>query len=88
MEKRCVCCNKELEDALDHKDSPTLDGIYFRSYGNFGSTVFDGGEFTGEYLELYLCDECLVGRSHKIHHYKKCNVEQGEFIVNKFIDVR
>lgn len=89
-EKRCFSCGKELEPVFEDLNfhSPTYGGIYFTSVGNFGSTVFDCGQHYEKYLEIYVCDECLVGKSHKIYHVQKSQIEQGEFIINKFIDVR
>ena len=58
----CICCEKVLERDKDDISYPPYGGIYFNSYGNYGSTVFDPMD-DGVRLETNVCDECLVKKA-------------------------
>jgi len=77
MKRNCFCCEKDIDHAGpegdDQFNNPPNDATYWRTYGNYGSTVFDGGEFTGEQLEMYICDECLKKKSQHVYHFKVVN---------------
>lgn len=64
----CFICGKSLETpAHDNPTtwSPVMDGLWFRAYGNFGSTVFD--PISGEhFLRICICDKCILERQKQI----------------------
>lgn len=69
----CICCEKELElECREHK--PDLwyiahESLIFRASGNYGSTQYD--PLSGyEYLEMFLCDECLKKKGHLVTRVK------------------
>jgi len=75
IKRNCFCCEKSIGHAgpTDGKDSisnPPDDATYWQTLGNYGSTVFDGGEFTGERLEMFVCDSCLKEKAHLVYHYR------------------
>jgi hypothetical protein len=68
----CFKCNKELEPAV--KDNPFKEnqpygGTVFTSHGHYGSTVFDPPGLDGSrFLEITICDECLVENKKQVLH--------------------
>lgn len=54
----CIACGKPLASVNPDGENHCYDGLAFRSYGQYGSTSFD--PMNGEYLEINLCDECLL----------------------------
>jgi hypothetical protein len=56
----CIRCGKELFSAIPQVTDLNQpdNGTTFRSYGNYGSTVWD--ENDGTFLELNVCDPCLL----------------------------
>jgi hypothetical protein len=73
MNRICFCCEKALESSFPDHDTfstPPNDATCWTSIGNYGSTVFDGGEFTSEQLEMYICDSCLVKKAKLVYHFK------------------
>lgn len=74
IKRTCFCCEKQLTgtEILDKDDfsNPPNDATYWRTRGNWGSTVFDGGDFTGESLEMFICDECLKAKAHLVYHFR------------------
>lgn len=65
MKTNCIVCNKELENWVevypeDDQRVHPIDGTVFRTYGHYGSTVFD--PMDASYLEVVVCDECLKKR--------------------------
>lgn len=56
----CFTCGRLLKsvwpDSLDDEQQAD-DACYFRSHGQYGSTVFDPYDST--YLEINICDDCL-----------------------------
>ena len=73
IKRSCFCCEKSIGHAgpkgEDCFGNPPDDATYWRTRGNWGSTVFDGGDFTGEQLEMYICDECLKKKAHLVYHF-------------------
>jgi hypothetical protein len=76
----CFACGKQMKtafgesDAFDPHEIPLLspnDGIYFKSLGNYGSTVYDPLN-DHEYLHIIVCDECLKKNADRI-----CVVKHG-----------
>lgn len=72
----CISCDKELKRDWDGTDidSPTSGGIYLTSHGNYGSVVFDP-VFESDYLEMYICDECLVKKAKNIYSVRVTKVK-------------
>jgi hypothetical protein len=58
--RECFICATEYT-ALGVE--PTPDGVWFRGYGNYGSTLFD--PMDGQYLDILVCDDCLRERAHR-----------------------
>lgn len=60
----CLSCGEEL-DNLDYNmqdgkrvEVHPMSGLHFRTYGHYGSTVFD--PMDGSYLDIAICDECVA----------------------------
>jgi len=71
--KKCIVCEKELEEEdydIGGKHllcwNTLYDGIILKSCGNYGSVEYDPMDGVSEYLELALCDKCLVVKGHLI----------------------
>ena len=65
MKTNCIVCNTEVEnwdEAYPDNESQIhpIGGTVFRTYGHYGSTVFD--PMDASYLEIVVCDECLKTR--------------------------
>ena len=70
MKTNCIVCNTEIEnwDIAYPEDKPQvhpIDGTVFRTYGHYGSTVFD--PMDASYLEVVVCDECLRSRMERTY---------------------
>jgi hypothetical protein len=70
----CFICEKKLEPAFpdgiaDDAFNQPYAATAFTTHGHYGSTVFDPMDHS--YLELTICDECLVKRKHLIQHIQK-----------------
>lgn len=62
MKTNCISCEKQVENwdiAYPEGESPVhpIGGTVFRTYGHYGSSVFDPMDET--YLEVVVCDTCL-----------------------------
>lgn len=65
MKTNCIICSTEVEnwDEAYPADNPQvhpINGTVFRTYGQYGSTVFD--PMDASYLEIVVCDSCLKDR--------------------------
>lgn len=70
MKTNCIVCNAELEnwDEIYPEDKPTvhpMGGTAFRTYGHYGSSVFD--PMDASYLEVVVCDPCLRNRMERTY---------------------
>lgn len=69
MKLNCIVCNKEVENWDVYPEEETqvhpIDGTVFRTYGHYGSTVFD--PMDASYLEVVFCDECLKSRMERTY---------------------
>jgi hypothetical protein len=72
---KCIICKKWLKTEREDNDDrctsifPVYDGVLCRSYGNFGSTLYDpmhGGDF----LQFAICDKCLDENGDDIQRIK------------------
>jgi hypothetical protein len=60
----CFVCNRPLENVLEDCDNQPDGGTAFQTHGHYGSTAFD--PMDGQYLELNICDPCLLERASRI----------------------
>jgi hypothetical protein len=65
MKTNCIICKCEVEnwDIAYPEDKPQvhpIGGTAFRTYGHYGSSVFDPMDAT--YMEVVFCDPCLKER--------------------------
>ena len=78
MKTNCIVCDVEVEnwDEAYPEDEPQvhpIDGTVFRTYGHYGSTVFD--PMDASYLEVVVCDKCLkskIDRTYRGVNKKHC----------------
>lgn len=61
----CIVCDKDLENWEYTNSFHPLDGLHFKSYGHYGSAVFD--PMDGSSLDIAVCDECLILHKNKIY---------------------
>lgn len=62
----CICCGVELENIDRGVDvNQPYNGTTFTSHGHYGSTIYDP-MYTGHYLEINICDACLVLRKDRV----------------------
>jgi hypothetical protein len=70
MKTNCIVCDVEVDnwDIAYPKGSNVvhpIDGTAFRTYGHYGSTVFD--PMDASYLEIVVCDPCLKSRINRTY---------------------
>jgi hypothetical protein len=67
----CLICGKELACVFPDAPFDVYNQPYkataFTSHGHYGSTVFDPVT-SSRYLEVNLCDECLIERRDRVLH--------------------
>lgn len=76
----CIVCDKEL-DNLEYTTRSNgtkvevhpMDGLHFRTYGHYGSTIFD--PMDGVYLDLAICDVCIMKNLDKVRGSGKKDLE-------------
>ena len=62
----CIKCGRYLQEVFEgHTENQPQDGVCATIPGNYGSTKFD--PFDGSYLEICLCDPCLVEARERGH---------------------
>lgn len=76
MKTNCIVCNAEVEnwdEVYPEGNSQVypIDGTAFRTYGHYGSTVFD--PMDASYLDIVVCDPCLRSRMERT--YSGVNVQ-------------
>jgi len=76
MKTNCIVCGTEVDNWDEaYSETPNtvhpIGGTKFRTYGHYGSTVFD--PMDASYLEIVVCDSCLRDRLHRT--YKGVNEE-------------
>lgn len=76
----CMVCGREL-DNLDYEMSNgkrvevhPMGGLHFRTHGHYGSTIFDPMG-TGEYLDIAICDLCVMKNLDKVRGNGKKKLE-------------
>jgi len=84
----CISCGKELDnleyDMQDGKrvEVHPMNGLHFRTYGHYGSTIFDPMG-TGEYLDIAVCDVCVMKNIDSVRGSGKASLEET---VNILVD--
>lgn len=94
MERKCLCCEKVLEtDPHADKFGTTIGVVYgatiWRTHGNYGSTKFDPMGPPGsadEFLEAYVCDDCLTQKGAMIYHVEAQVKRTEEVQVQTYIE--
>jgi hypothetical protein len=79
----CAVCGEEL-DNLQYDSRETgkpievhpIGGLHFRTYGNYGSVIFDPIG-TGEYLDIAICDLCIMKNLDKVRGSGKEELEEN-----------
>jgi len=70
----CLLCGRILEEELGRfgeESGIIYDGVCFKCYGNYGSAVFDPvPPQDGQYLKIFICDECLRRNEKKIELFE------------------
>lgn len=61
----CFKCDKKLNNYQQLPVVHPNNGLHFKGYGAYGSTVFD--PMNGTSLDLVICDECLKSHRHKLY---------------------
>lgn len=66
MKTNCIVCAKEIKNRDQaYPEGNTkihpIGGTVFKTYGHYGSTVFDPMDAT--YMEIVICCECLKSRT-------------------------
>lgn len=70
MKTNCIICDTEVEnwdEAYPERKETIhpIGGTVFRTYGHYGSTVFD--PMDASYLEIVICDPCLKDRLNRTY---------------------
>jgi hypothetical protein len=75
----CIVCGKYL-DNLDYEmrngkrvEVHPMGGLHFCTYGHYGSVIFDPMG-TGEYLDVAICDLCVMKNLDKVRGTGKQNL--------------
>lgn len=67
---KCICCNRVVESEANPNPfvvSPVYGGLRFRTYGNYGSSVFDPMPVECEdMLEIVICDQCIKKKASRV----------------------
>jgi len=76
----CIVCGKELNNwEYEHEDAKTevhpMNGLHFRTYGHYGSTIFDPMG-NGATLDVAICDVCIMKNLDKVRGTGKEELEQ------------
>jgi hypothetical protein len=77
MKRQCFCCEKTIK--TEH-DSP-LHATAWETNGSYGSHIFD--PIREEYIEIYVCDDCLRKKAKLAVHFKIKRTKE-RFDVKKF----
>lgn len=78
----CFCCDKIIEVEPDTSPTcwnPAYNALWFRAYGNFGSTIFDPlppYNKSSEFLQIVICDACIIKKADLVSHIH--NIRQNE----------
>ena len=70
MKTNCIVCNTGVDNwdiayPEDEIKVHPIGGTVFRTYGHYGSSVFD--PMDASYLEVVVCDDCLKSRKERTY---------------------
>lgn len=73
----CFVCDKPLHNFQwdDRVEVHPSDGLSFRTYGHYGSVVFD--PMNGTYLDIAICDLCIMRNLEKVKGSGKQGLEDN-----------
>ena len=79
----CFVCGKTLRNVFGECENQPDEGTEFRTYGHYGSTVWD--PMNGEELVLNVCDACLRAHPDRLAQHKRYRpvVTEGRMLVGK-----
>jgi hypothetical protein len=86
VKRNCFVCGEPLmgsmSGALDQRfDEGPEGGVTFASAGDYGSEVLDMGFNVGSvYVEICVCDKCLLERKERTFTYLEHNSKQTMFL--------
>lgn len=73
----CFCCGKQMgnwiyetsrsDGTVSRVNVHPIGGLHFRTYGHYGSRVFDPMDGKGTTLDIAICDECVIGKAKRVH---------------------
>lgn len=68
---KCFKCEKPIECACSNDDiwSMPADAVCFEGGSNFGSSIYDS-MMDGIYVEIIVCDECLIAGKANLREFK------------------
>ena len=93
MKTNCIICESEVDnwDIAYHDNDKVvhpIGGTVFRTYGHYGSTVFD--PMDASYLEIVVCDPCLKSKPQftysGVNEKYKQELDEKRAEMNEFID--
>ena len=93
MKTNCIVCNTEVDNwdiAYPENSNAVhpIGGTAFRTYGHYGSTVFD--PMDASYLEIVVCDPCLKSRKNRtyagVNEKYRQKLEDQRAEMNELID--
>jgi len=93
MKLNCIVCEVDVEnwdEAYPEGNAQVhpIGGTQFRTYGHYGSTVFD--PMDASYLDIAICDDCLKARMKHTHkganENRKKEIDDGRKEMDQIID--
>lgn len=83
IERFCIICNKDVAPGMedDAFSTPPSGAVVWQAHGNYGTELFDPMD-GNQYLECFICDECLKSKSSKVFHVK--TKKDIEYIFHSF----
>jgi len=90
LKLNCIKCGCAVEnwDDVDPDTIQPIGGTVFRTYGHYGSSVFD--PMDGTYMEIVVYDECLRDNQHtyqSVDNERKRKFDRHREEMDKLIDL-
>lgn len=63
----CPCPSLHGDGVGGLEEIPPVEGLVFRTTGNFGTTLFDPMDH--RVLQIVICDDCVKQRTHKVTYF-------------------
>lgn len=89
----CFCCGKQMNNWTYQTPQPDgtvtqvyvhpMGGLHFRTYGHYGSRVFDPMDGKGTSLDLAICDECIVSNITRVYGTGKADAHEVALYENE-----